>query len=178
MNIDFENTRRKSPVWFLAPLRVLSLGCILVVTGGCDAEEEIPEESGETTMGSESGGATETESPNTEPVVFASVEKIFQARCVEACHETGGTWSLLDLSGDIHARVVGRKSSQNPSMLLISAGDPAASYLWHKLVNTHLSQGAGAGTGMPQNADNQDWETLSAGELDTIENWILEGATS
>lgn len=68
---------------------------------------------------------------------------------------------------DGHSALVGVQSSIGVN--LVTAGDLDESYLWHKLSHTHLDVG-GTGEQMPQSG------AITAGELDTIEAWIVSGA--
>jgi hypothetical protein len=98
----------------------------------------------------------------------ANVAPILEARC-QPCHfeptaSPSGGFEFVDSTS-----MVGVGSNQLPSMPYITAGDPAASYLFHKLANTHASVG-GTGGRMPPGA------ALNPGDMATIENWILAGA--
>lgn len=104
------------------------------------------------------------------PDYSADIQPIWDARCTTACH--GGTVAAggLRLNGDSHAELVAVSSSGLPSMHLVSPGDPANSYLWHKLMGSHQSVG-GTGSVMPKNGG-----PLTQGQLDVIESWILANA--
>ena len=60
-------------------------------------------------------------------------------------------------------------SNQARGMDYVSPGDPAASYLWHKISGTHRAAG-GRGGSMPLGGN------LSATQLNQIEAWINAGA--
>ena len=94
------------------------------------------------------------------------MQPIFNAQCVR-CH--GPLPAPEGLSLAEGSTWLERGSKQVENMVLVEPGSPDSSYLWLKLTNAHTSMG-GYGTKMPPDAD------LSAGELGTIEEWILAGA--
>ena len=101
------------------------------------------------------------------------IQPIFNANCV-FCHTPGGqghgaTGLSLEAAASFSG-LVGQAATQLGSMSRITSSDPANSYLWHKLNNTQASVG-GVGDQMPRGA-----APLSQGDLDLIEQWILEGA--
>ena len=61
------------------------------------------------------------------------VENILSASC-GGCHGTNGGFTLS------YSTMVGVPSSQVPSMNLVEAGDPATSYLWHKIDGTLINR--------------------------------------
>lgn len=98
----------------------------------------------------------------------ADVVPIFNAHCV-ACHLTGQEQGGIAL----HARaarsyLVGVASEQSP-LARVEPGDPAQSYLLHKLNNTHLDAG-GEGEPMPMGG------TLEQEQIALISRWIEQGA--
>ncbi len=100
------------------------------------------------------------------PSLAADVQPIFNAQCVR-CH--GPLPAPEGLSLAEGSTWLERGSKQVENMVLVEPGSPDSSYLWLKLTAAHTSMG-GYGTKMPPDAD------LSAGELGTIEGWILAGA--
>ena len=132
------------------PLFVIVLSAI---TGGCAKDEGplfIP-----------------TPQPPGEPIDTAyfslEVVPIFIEHCW-VCHpDMGG----LDLSPTAaHASLVGVTSTNHAPAVRVVPGDPMASVLWHK-----VSQSTEYGLPMPPN------ETyLSSSELQTIRDWIEQGA--
>jgi len=61
------------------------------------------------------------------------------------------------------------KSQEVPEMVLVKAGDPAASYLWLKVAHA-----ATQGKGMPRTLFGA--KKLHQAELEAIQNWIIQGA--
>jgi hypothetical protein len=72
-----------------------------------------------------------------------------------------------------HALTVGVPSEQSP-LLRVSPGRPSQSYLWHKLLGTHLDVG-GSGVRMPDFHLPGD-RFFEEEELDLVRGWILDGA--
>ena len=104
---------------------------------------------------------------STEPVTedgFQGLQAVFDASC-SGCH--GGSFPTLD--GDICVDVVEVSSQQAPDMLMIAPGSAEDSYLYHKLVNSHLDKG-GSGSQMPLGG------SLSAEDIDVVAVWIDDGA--
>ena len=97
------------------------------------------------------------------------VEPVFIAECGD-CHSAEDPKKGLDLSqGRGVANMLDRPSQEVDGVLLLKAGDPAASYLWQKLTHT-----AAEGKGMPRTMFGA--KKLSQDQLDLIERWISEGA--
>ncbi|MCS7182288.1 MAG: hypothetical protein NZ869_04175 [Thermoanaerobaculum sp.] len=97
------------------------------------------------------------------------VEPIFIKECVE-CHGSERPKKGLDLSaGRGYAQLVNRKSVEVPELYLVAPGDPANSYLWHKLEHT-----AKEGKGMPRGLFSS--RKLKEAELAIIRQWIEQGA--
>jgi hypothetical protein len=102
-------------------------------------------------------------------VPLSEIEDIFEAHCVDACHEPGGEEPSLDLSTqprDELLEVVGQQST----IPHVTAGDHAASYLWHKISGSQGSVG-GMGARMPIGAPS-----LTAEQIEAISDWIDAGA--
>ncbi|MCB9762336.1 MAG: putative metal-binding motif-containing protein [Alphaproteobacteria bacterium] len=99
------------------------------------------------------------------------VQVIWDRYC-NGCHVNWRTQPEggLDLT-DGYAEMVSQASGDVPSMDLVSPGDTARSYLWHKLSNTQSSVG-GSGDPMPPPRSTQ----LGSAELAVIEGWIQGGA--
>jgi hypothetical protein len=103
------------------------------------------------------------------PSYAKDVEPVFLAECGD-CHGAENPKKGLDLSqGRGLANMLGRPSQEVDGVLLLKAGDPAASYLWQK-----LSHSSAEGKGMPRTLFGA--KTLPQDQLDLIERWIKEGA--
>lgn len=101
------------------------------------------------------------------------VQPILDRHCV-ACHLYESPQGGLSLeAGDAHGATVGVASSEAP-LPRITPGDPARSYLVHKLRGTQARVG-GSGAAMPFNADTGG-SGLPREELELIERWIRAGA--
>lgn len=119
---------------------------------------------------SPSPSASPSPTPSPEPtatpdvVTYADVGPILVGAC-GGCHVSSsqGGFSFSG-PGDL----VGVPSNQS-ALPYISAGSPSGSYLWHKINGTQLSVG-GTGDQMPIGGN------LSGTDIDTIEQWILDGA--
>ena len=97
------------------------------------------------------------------------VEPIIVKACAE-CHGGTSPKKGLDLSmGKGFADLSGRQSQESPAMALVKPGDPAASFLWLKVSHT-----ATEGRGMPRTMFGS--KKLPAAELNTIRDWIIQGA--
>ena len=102
-----------------------------------------------------------------ETTSFADLEPLFTMNC--ACHVSGLSGVMI-WGTDPLATMRDVPSEQLPTMDRVEPGDPANSYLWHKLNDTQASVG-GSGTVMPQSAP-----LFGADDLARIEAWILDGA--
>lgn len=102
------------------------------------------------------------------PPTFSGIQGgFFELFCTE-CHAGGAAPKGLDLTGaDAYGRLVDRASLGSPDLLLVEPGNPDASYLVRK-----LDGGPGiAGRQMPR-----DRPARPQGEIDTIRQWIANGA--
>ena len=114
--------------------------------------------------------------PNLTPT-FSSIQRdIFQASdssgrpsCVSCHNPNGGAFRAvgLDLSTEGYASLVGVASRQRPNVLRVAPGDPANSYLIHKIE----AQADIVGTRMPQRGP-----FLTDGQVAIIKRWIELGA--
>ncbi len=104
------------------------------------------------------------------PLSYArDVEPLFVKHCAE-CHGGDSPKKGLDLTKDKgYANLVQHKSQEEPLMQLVKAGEPAASYLWLKVSHT-----ATEGRGMPRTLFGA--KKLPKAQLDTIHEWIVQGA--
>jgi hypothetical protein len=93
---------------------------------------------------------------------------ILNRHCV-MCHMADGAQGELSLYPQTYQSLVGRASTQS-ELLLVAPGDVEGSYLFHKLVGSHLRVG-GEGASMPYQR-----ELLQKQDIDVIEQWIAQGA--
>lgn len=97
------------------------------------------------------------------------LEPLVLAHCL-GCHEADDPKAKLVLEeGQGYAQLVGRRSVQVPSMVLVEPGDSEASYLWLKLEHR-----AAEGKGMPRTPTGV--KKLREAELELYRRWIEEGA--
>ncbi len=167
----------------------LSVGVMgLLVAAGCpadDGDDAADDDAAMTTMPTDTG--TEEEESTAEESAdstgggaalshAADVQPIWDAHCVDACHEEGGQWGfLLDMSGDAYGVLVDKPSPSYMSLTLVVPGEPNESFVWHKIMGTQASVGGG-GVQMPSARPMMEPTVLSQEELDTIEQWIAGGA--
>ena len=93
---------------------------------------------------------------------------LLTVRCV-MCHMDGADQAHLSLYPDAWSHLVGIPSTQSP-LKRVEAALPNKSYLYLKLMGTHLDAG-GSGLRMPVQQD-----ALGADELTLIRTWIAQGA--
>lgn len=99
----------------------------------------------------------------------AAVRPVFEKECGD-CHGPKRPKKGLDLVGaDAVATMVGRPSQNEPQVVLVKAGDPAASYLWRKLAHAHTE-----GKGMPRGLFTAT--KLTQEQIDLVAGWIEQGA--
>lgn len=104
-----------------------------------------------------------------EPGYAADVEPLVLRRCL-GCHRTGDVRGELLLErGRGYGQLVGRRSVQVPSLMLVAPGDPGASYLVRKLEHT-----AAVGDGMPRGVLGA--RRLPPRELELFRRWVEAGA--
>lgn len=115
-------------------------------------------------------GARVPEVPPSEPISYAAhLEPLVIARCL-GCHEAEAPEADLVLeAGRGYDALVGPRSVQKPSMVLVAPGDPEASYLWLKLQHR-----APHGQGMPRTLTGT--KRLRPDELELYRRWIEGGA--
>ena len=113
-------------------------------------------------------GAQAADAP---PVSFKNdVQPILNSQCV-FCHVTGAENAGLNLGRrDSHASLM--SASTEAPIPRVTPGDPAKSYLIHKLKGTQLEVG-GNGNAMPM---YDPPKPFPAEQLELIERWIREGA--
>lgn len=109
-----------------------------------------------------------------------TVHPLLDMHCA-GCHGALGPYAGLTLgpraevSGtEVWDRLVGVPSAQLPTMSLVEPGQPEQSFLYLKMLDTHreLPCPAGCGEAMPPAG-----LLVPDSDLDTIERWILDGAT-
>ncbi len=106
---------------------------------------------------------------------FSAVQGIFTAKCI-GCHTGGGLTlpGILQLNNPTNSffGTVALRSLENPQMPRITPGSTAQSYLYQKII---AGGAIAAGTQrMPLGCTGTG--CLSASEISTIENWIVNGA--
>ena len=118
-------------------------------------------------------GATEA-GPDVPGPAFASVLKIFRARCTE-CHAAGAIapgMPSLHLTSDVAYRsLVGVPAEQTCGGTLVVPSSSAQSYLLRKLIEATPCQGVR----MPM-AYEGPFAPLSDADLEAIRSWIDQGA--
>ena len=129
---------------------------------------------GSATITATSGSVNATSNVTVVPAEgFAGlVQPILTQNCaVSGCHTGTGAAAGLDMTaGAAHGNIVLVASGQLPSMSLIEPGDPANSYLMHKVQGTHLDVG-GSGLQMPRNRT-----PLVQAVIDDLIDWVNDGA--
>jgi hypothetical protein len=98
----------------------------------------------------------------------ADVLPLLTTRCV-MCHVEGAEQGNLSLYPDAWAQLVGVPSTESP-LKRVEPGAPDRSYLYLKVLGTHLDAG-GSGLRMPFQQD-----PLSPAELELLRKWIEQGA--
>ena len=78
----------------------------------------------------------------------ADIQPIWDNTCTTRCHSRPAPSASLDLERDAYGGTVNAPSGQS-RLGIMTPGDLEASYLVHKLRNTHLTVG-GSGTRMPK----------------------------
>lgn len=143
-----------------------------------DDSEPTSAESDSADAAAATDNPTEPEEPSA-PSYAETVEPIFLASCVAACHEADGLggpgknaaiFGALDLSeGNGYASLVGISSEQVEMSIV---GDTAEdSYLWYKLLGTQADVGSADSQLMPFGLDQLDDE-----QIQVVVDWIEGGA--
>ncbi len=98
-----------------------------------------------------------------------AIRPIFERECGD-CHGPKRPKKGLNLLGpEAVATMLDRPSQNEPQIVLVKAGDPAASYLWRKLAHTHAE-----GKGMPRGLFSAT--KLPQEQIDLVARWIEQGA--
>ncbi len=94
--------------------------------------------------------------------------EIFTPTCAAiGCHDPLGQQQQLVLSpGRAYANVVGKPSTESPSLARVTAGDPSNSYLYRKITGSGIT-----GERMPQGGPY-----LNDFQIKLIRDWIRRGA--
>jgi len=138
-------------------MRKLSLALILLFVS-CGKLNELPTDPG-------AGGGD----PIDQTATFTRVQnEIFTPTCgAIGCHDPLGQQQQLVLTpGRAYANIVGRASTETPSLLIIAPSDPANSYLYRKVTGAGIT-----GDRMPQGGPY-----LTDAQLKLIRDWIRRGA--
>lgn len=97
------------------------------------------------------------------------IQRLLSRNCA-ACHNSQDAQGGLDLEPDhAYANLVGKRSTQC-HLALVEPGKPDGSYLYRKLVGTHVQAG-GQGEAMPTGG-----ALLPANQIDAVRRWIELGA--
>ena len=138
-----------------------------VVTEGGDCDDGDPAV-GPDGIEVDNGGDDDCDGQVDEGVLHGEdIQPIWNFSCL-LCHIEGGYGGGLVLV-NAYEKLLGQPSQQAPGVELVVPGDLDASYLWHKLNDTHEQVG-GWGAPMPFES------SLPAHELDFVEAWIVGGA--
>ncbi len=161
---SFARTKRIVAVSTLAALAACDVETFDDVAGELDTSPAPPADDG-------SGGAPPDPDPppgGLNPVFSEIQAGIFTPNCASAsCH--GGANPAADLNleaNSSYASLVDVASSQDAGIVRVSAGDPDASYLVHKLEGT-----AATGSVMPPSGG------LPQSTIDVVRQWITDGAS-
>ena len=160
-----------SPCWTSGAARD---ACLMACSAGLEAVGvSYPDEPACGGMG---GGSTAGTGPGTGDTTGAPVGLSFMVDVWEpilapicTCH-VGGAGGLVmgDNAEQAYAAMVGVMANGAP-LAYVAAGDVSGSYLVHKLEGTQIEVG-GQGSMMPLAGQ------LNAGQVDTIKQWIADGA--
>jgi len=123
------------------------------------------------------GGSTATDDAGAndttlEATLSSIQENIFTPSCASSgCHSNTSASAGLSLAeGESFDALVGVASTEAATLNRVTAGDPDASYLIHKLEGTQVGVG-GSGSRMPASGS-----FLSDEEVQVIRDWITAGA--
>ncbi len=111
----------------------------------------------------------------------ADVLPILVARCGTACHGASSPAGNLTLSGSataVYGALVGKPSGELGAMSFVATGDPARSFLMHKLDGDQCVYDNMCAGGTCQQAMPMSGGALSDAQRDTIRQWIYQGAPS
>lgn len=142
--------------------------CVWLVVLGCDSGSATPTDLPPATdADTDTGGFTLPANPTH----TTDIQPVWDLRCGSAggsCHLGGATSGALAMD-DAYDNIVSVASDDVPGMALVEPGDPASSYLLHKILDT---QGTVGGSGGPMPASGN----MTPYERALVEAWIAEGA--
>jgi hypothetical protein len=153
----------------------INLLCACIIIAGCSSNSPSggPDgggiDGGGIDGGGPDGGGINLHCSGAAPTLANDVQPIVGSGCgaSEFCH--GISYSSAAQTRNF---LVGQQTSQcTDHRLRVAPGDPAHSYLVHKLTDSDLCQGAP----MPKGIDGP-WQPLDADKLQTIYDWICSGA--
>ncbi|MFO0726147.1 MAG: hypothetical protein U1E65_20355 [Myxococcota bacterium] len=106
------------------------------------------------------------------PTLTRVEDEVFKPSCTfSACHSAMTPQKGLDLTGKTHAKLVGVVALEKPSMKLVEAGNPDASYVMDKLLKRNIpTSTVEAITEMPPGL------LLEQERLTLVKDWISAGA--
>jgi hypothetical protein len=106
-----------------------------------------------------------------------NVQPIFAVNCgVVGCHVPGQpTGGLILAQGFTYSQIVGVTAPEVPTLQYVAPGDALDSYVAVKINYMGLFAMKGKGTQMPAPSTGS---TLSPAEINTIANWIIQGAAN
>jgi hypothetical protein len=174
-------------------LALFSLICALAAVSACS--NDTTSDGGAGAAGEASGGAggaggaaAGAAGAAAEESLAAIQKDIFDKSCsFSSCHSPQGAGSSGDLSlgksdavtsSAVHAALVGKAASIDPSLVLVKAGDADGSFLVAKL-DAGNNAGKFQGTSCSQNCGDPmplGSAGLSAEKITRIRNWINQGA--
>ena len=144
------------------PIPSLAIGLLLVACSNSSGDRANPD------AGSGDGGQA-----------FAAVQAIFAAENCARCHDPAypvvpetPTFVALALTPDPYGALVGQPAHEACGGTLVVPGDPAASYLYHKLTDNPPCEGLR----MPHPGMLASRPPLSDADLATVAAWIRGGA--
>lgn len=110
---------------------------------------------------------------------FAAVQAIFDAAGCVGCHDPAHpfvpetpTFVALALTPDPYGALVGQPAHEACGGTLVVPGDPAASYLYHKLTDDPPCEGVR----MPHRGMLASRPPLADADIATVAAWIRDGA--
>ena len=145
--------------------RLLLAGIIVaaVALGGCGGDDDAPVASNEP-GGLDLGPVSQTAVP------YSEVQRLFTTNC-QGCHPAVN--GALDLTPErSYEQIVGVAAVEAPGLVRVVAGDPAASFLYLKVVGSPgLGDIPAVGTRMPPMQAR-----LPESEIRILRDWIAQGA--